>query len=135
METHSRDKFLTDAIGEYWHYPMVEFMDDGVSPTCACGSNYDFCRLCGLIPFSSWQGYAKLWGWAKTQKWWADFLSSNMDTADLFKNLIQPDRFADAIYNKLTGESIKIHSSLTPIKSVDNNKLNYNNIMLKFYHY
>ena len=104
-----RDKFLTKAIGECWHEP-----EDGY---------YDYsCVHCGIygrtpksviikrIDFSTWEVFGKLWEWAVKQEWWEDEFqkySSFMDdsTICVYEGLINPDRFADAVYKFLKRKS------------------------------
>lgn len=97
-----RDKFLTEAMGGCWH----EFHEE-TSKGCIC-------RTCGLdlkclnlqhANFSTWEGFGKLWEWSKTQEWWADFMSRDVDAVDFYESLIEPDHYADAIY-ELLAESV-----------------------------
>jgi len=106
-----RDKFLTKAIGECWHEP-----EDGY---------YDYsCVHCGIygrtpksviikrIDFSTWEVFGKLWEWAIKQEWWTDFCTMSLNEGEYFggyrlpivmQRLINPDRFADAVYKFLKG--------------------------------
>lgn len=101
-----RDKYLTEAMGLCYHdiklksdYPR----DTLISYCSICGEEY-----VGNIDFSTWEGFGKLWEWAKEQKWWDEFrrsLAIGFDqiiyfVADLEPH-IHPDRFADAVYNFL----------------------------------
>jgi len=108
-----RDKFLTEAMGECWH---------GISDYSEKEQNY-----------STWQGFGKIWEWAKVQEWWGDFIYYkqsmftvskgeilggtasnpvyehviNVDSKFLAKiiDLINPDTFADALYEFLKERS------------------------------
>jgi hypothetical protein len=96
-----RDKFLAEAMGECWH----EDISDENFNCMKCGGMWtpEF----GSFFFSTWEGFGKLWSWAKEQKWWdkfedlifygkADPCGGWFDTS-----LIHPDRFADAVYQFL----------------------------------
>ncbi len=90
-----RDRSLTEAMGsERWN---------------------DYDRTEHNNTFSSWRGFGKLWEWAQQQEWFKKFLVSanvscgyemSIDFAEavgvsLPDELIQPDRFADAVYSFL----------------------------------
>ena len=62
--------------------------------------------------FSTWEGFGKLWEWAKKQEWWLKFgegLSNKQLCSEISRGLqidesiINPDRFADALYDFLKG--------------------------------
>jgi hypothetical protein len=84
-----RDKFLTEAMGEEW-FEHRNF----------CGSGDTMVAN----DFSTWEGFGKLWEWAQKQEWWVtDFkdkhfgmLPSHFEFVP--DGLVQPDRFATAIY-------------------------------------
>lgn len=109
-----RDKFLTEAMGGCWH----ELVDPGTglifgpnyrAPECSCGKTLSrMTPLHNNPDFSTWQGFGKLWTWAKEQGWWEGFLfdlgSINIRTRDqlvIHPDYINPDHFADAIYDFL----------------------------------
>lgn len=117
MSNQSRDKLLTEAMGGCWHATArtLPYHDGGTIHICECGardtmfeksfssatrSPWD--RLRVGADFSTWDGFGKLWEWAKQQDWWADFMSADVDAVDFFEDLIHPDRFADAVHNELT---------------------------------
>lgn len=106
-----RDKFLTEAMGECWH--------EGVHPllksTCTkCGA--EFTQTIQIIHrnFSTWRDFGYLWDWANNQEWWQyEFYENEKhsfktntcnDTIWSFDiTLINPDKFADAVYEYLKG--------------------------------
>lgn len=77
----TRDQFLFEKMGERWsnHYPEKTYNPN----------------------FSTWEGFGKLWEWAKEQEWWEkEFVSPMKDLPEaynIYTGLIQPDRFSDAI--------------------------------------
>lgn len=103
-----RDKFLTEAMGECWHgwrEPKPKYIGDARWP-CTCGENHgdiDFNN-----DFSTWEGFGKLWEWVQKQEWWILFVDDNqtdehgLETINGYlRRLINPDRFADAVYKFL----------------------------------
>lgn len=111
METHSikreRDKFLTEAMGLCYHSNWKSQMAGSFCLDCLYESNSP-CN--GRIVFYTWAGFGKLWEWAQKQDWWSEFNSGRllcyMDEPEDSKmiiniNLIDPDRFADALYEYL----------------------------------
>ena len=88
-----RDKFLTEAMELCWHdlvkvgkYQMACFK---------CGKAKQF----ALNPdFSTWQDFGQLWGWAIKQDWFVIF---QYYYGYVPKGLINPDKFADALYEYL----------------------------------
>jgi len=112
----SRAQILTEAMGGCWHdtAETKPYHDGGTIHICKCGardtmfeasfssatrSPWD--RLRNQNDFSTWVGFGKLWEWAKEQEWWADFMSADVDAVDFFEDLINPNRFADAVMNEL----------------------------------
>ena len=114
-----RDKFLTEAMGECWH--------DWIQKT-RLGSGRCICQVEGHymayenfvfhaemnLDFSTPEGFFKLWNWAKEQEWWTIFRKSQIHRKivkhdrgekDIWglipAELINPDTFANAIYNYL----------------------------------
>jgi len=114
-----RDKFLTEVMGGCWHkFELVpKNFDDGLRES-------DECCLCGEekpvgkpLDFSKWTGFGKLWEWATRQDWWRDFCYKLWDDRvaygvtnscrlicknSVHNDIINPERFADAIYEFLT---------------------------------
>lgn len=109
-----RDKFLTEAMGECWHEPYPE-----TGYTCKkCDESGYLNRLhCEelRLDLSTWQGFGKLWEWAQQQEWWdkflfeqeSSYLSDSLGYPETYamrwmgENLVNPDRFADAVYEYL----------------------------------
>ena len=108
-----RDKYLTEAMGECWH-----------KDTLGCS---DFtCSLCGKLrgvnrtiedirtDFSTPEGFFKLWNWAIEQEWWPQVIGElvadkwdgplrNVFSSESIARAINPDNFANAIYEYLKG--------------------------------
>ena len=84
-----RDRFLIDAMG--WTY---EGHRDGA---IRYRSKYGYAKE-NSYAVAGWGYFGMLWEWAQDQEWWADFMSRDVDAVDFFEELINPDRFADAIY-------------------------------------
>lgn len=110
MNNEERDKFLTEAIGECWHHE---------GETVADAKHYvDFyiCSKCHKtwkyrVDFSTWKGLGKLWPWAQKQEWWKTFIyegythpSKNVGSEVQMTIFIDPDRFANAVYEFLKEE-------------------------------
>lgn len=77
-----RDKFLTEAMGEYWVNIDYHNQND----------------------FSTWEGFGKLWEWCKQQSWLGNFEYNygGIKCIGVFADyMINPDKFADAVYNYL----------------------------------
>lgn len=112
-----RDKYLTEAMGECWHE------DNGMELAA-----YTSCLNCGVVlrvnddgllleikrntDFSTWQGFGKLWEWAKSHgaRWaMAGELQCGRSSVNggkflsLPEELINPDRFANAVFEFLKG--------------------------------
>jgi hypothetical protein len=84
-----RDKFLTEAMGINggWY-------------------NHEYVQKWGIIDFQKWAAFGMLWEWAQKQEWWNDFFQSSCYEAnDWFQLLINPDRFANAVYEFLKENS------------------------------
>jgi len=58
------------------------------------------------LNFSTWSGFGVLWNWVIQQKWWPCFIILFDIKFDIMYNsdssIIQPDRFADSLYDYLT---------------------------------
>jgi len=86
-----RDQFLTEKMGECWH----EFPSGLISG--------QYCIHCGKklrnLDFSTWEGFGKLWTWAKEQEWWEKFLKkiTYFNLRNEWVDYISPDCFADAV--------------------------------------
>lgn len=121
-----RNKYLTEAMGDCWH---DEFIDhDKFCPyhrvSCAkckayIGDSIYYTKLdkeskhyspyvFGNTNFSTPDGFFKLWNFAMEQKWWKCFCDWSWNIADCTGTetsylvwLVNPDRFADAIYQYL----------------------------------
>lgn len=117
-----RDMFLTEAMGKCWHKPVLTTGDDIDSVGWVC-------EYCGDDPhtnveLNTWEGFGKLWEWASSQEWW-DTPSWAEESYEQRKHklndsficyygfhegsdaleLINPDRFADAVYKYLKERS------------------------------
>ena len=104
-----RDKFLTEAMGECWHDVMDATLDGYPVLQCSKCKVYvgDMSEVeyINRTNFSSWEGFGKLWEWSQKQEWWGYFVhkqyckkGKQLTVDELLQNLINPDRFADAIY-------------------------------------
>ena len=101
-----RDKYLTEAMGECWHEDF---------PVCIkCGVIYDITVWEeDRVDFSSAEGFFKLWSWVQVQSWFESFMckygsvsyvtfsGGKVDSMHLNTNLINPDRFANTVYEFL----------------------------------
>ena len=122
-----RDQFLTIQMGECWHErvcvesgPMFSIFRCA-NCNAKWGNSYtkdnEYSELINN-DFSTWNGFGKLWNWCKEQKvinvWTGkkDFSMIEM----IMRNgefghdlsLINPDKFANAVYDFLKGESNEI---------------------------
>ena len=110
----TRNKFLTEAMGECYH--IINRADK-----CNhCSKELDRHSL--NQDFSAWEYFGILWEWSQKQKWWVNFLIKNEylstrevsnphleypyreyseDVYEDMSGLINPDRFADAVYEFL----------------------------------
>jgi len=118
-----RDKFLTEAMGKCWHewYQKPNFIDGHHCKHCGlywprkpCKKTQIIIQGCNL---STWEGFGKLWEWALQQEWWDDFIEQHGSQSDpdcdgvfasyghehISTELINPEHFADAIYEYLKG--------------------------------
>ena len=103
MSNETRDKFLTEAMRECWHRYM------GYGSICLICSDYRPSQGQNNN-FSSWRGFGKLWEFAQQQEWWDDFCDYHFLTLHeeneemityLDLTILQPDKFADAVYTFL----------------------------------
>ncbi len=105
-----RDKFLTEAMGDCWHEAKYLYQAtpyDTPDYECRCGKRCSE-KSFKNNNFSTWEGFGKLWEWAQKQEWWIylGFIGNYTEqfTASEFTHkdcIINPDRFADAVYNYL----------------------------------
>ena len=103
-----RDRFLTEAMGECWHIAEREVIpENGDTPynLCRCGRKMCLGDFLYNPNFSNWIGFGKLWDWSQKQEWWGYFVhkqyckkGKQLTVDELLQNLINPDRFADAVY-------------------------------------
>lgn len=95
-----RDKFLCEVIGGYWHYSIYTVRGN----ECSCGKWWSQCSKT-QPDFSTWEGFGKLWEWSEKQEWWKEYSSMNMHDRKAYgvvpTRYINPDKFADAVYNFL----------------------------------
>jgi hypothetical protein len=105
-----RDKFLTEAMGGCWH-DFSKLQNMGFTA-------YLICDKCGATEinettnFSTWGGFGKLWEWSQKQEWWTMFCFKmkdqiDWDIDDFLNHHINPDRFADAVYEFVRVQVIK----------------------------
>ena len=101
MTTTDRDKFLTEAMGECcvheWYKPKGYISGH-------------FCKKCntywpvkpesqsGIVNFSTWESFGKLWKWAKNKEWFCLMMAHNGCGPH---DIVNPDRFAAAVYEYL----------------------------------
>ncbi len=90
-----RDKFLTEAMGECWLEKSFFIEGEENCPKCLKGHEN--------INFFTWEGFGNLWEWAQKQKWWEQycFLHDPLTTCGCWELLVQPDRFANSVYEFL----------------------------------
>lgn len=95
-----RDKYLLKKMGVQFTKPT-----HGSCCTCqTCGWPYDDC-VC--MEFCEWEGFGLLWEWANQQNWWNEFWRVSFDDyleVDDVMKLINPDKFADAVFSYLIGK-------------------------------
>lgn len=115
-----RDKFLTETMGgKLVNCCTVELENElDIDETCVRQENSEYlitdctygkdgekpeeCKywqqrfIDGSIDFSTWIGFGKLWGFSTKQDWWIDFMTEYGFME--FIEYINPDKFADAIY-------------------------------------
>ena len=109
MIMKERNKFLTEVVGECWHEPKIE----GVRANSFVCGKCNTIHCCGIENpnYSTWEGFGKLWEWSIYQDWFEDFAKYHgqvnhilMDEpSDILIHIgkINPNKFADAIYNSL----------------------------------
>lgn len=111
-----RDRYLTEQMGECWH-EWEQVFKGGGSKCKTCGKYWplppdeETRKIIQDCKFSTWDGFGKLWEWAKHQKWWDCFFwqmdnKEPLQTEDI-ENLIHPGRFANAVYDYLKSKDNK----------------------------
>jgi hypothetical protein len=85
----TRDEFLTEKMGECWHKYR-----EGSCMKCHATDGIFHNQQNN---FSTWEGFGKLWAWARGQDWWEDMQLGGY----IEDKLIHPNRFANAIANYL----------------------------------
>lgn len=123
---NDRDGFLTEAIGGKLIDCCVVDLDNefDIDETCVRQDTNDYplddctygkdgdkpedCKYWqkrikgGGKEFSLWHYFGELWEWAKGQEWWEDFIIKKTHANAIFlERIINPDNFADAIYEFL----------------------------------
>jgi len=104
-----RNKFLTEAMGEREAHMLCHPVD---ILSCVCDWGTKSCAV-KHYDFSTWEGFGKLWEWAQGQDGWIvefigkygyyDYVYAEEPqiTLQLNTDIINPDRFADAVYEYL----------------------------------
>lgn len=87
-------KFLAKQMGLCWH--EWEF----ISSYALCADESDYkCKICGKFKstdnrpdFTTWEGFGKVWEWARDKDWWIEFVyqAKGDSVIDLLDNLIGP---------------------------------------------
>lgn len=95
-----RDKFLTEAMDECYHEYSPDYLKMYNTYKCKkCKreflNNYQY-------PFSTWEGFGKLWEWclAKGILFGINSVMNRLDH-QVKKEFINPDNFANAVYEYL----------------------------------
>ena len=126
-----RDRFLTEALGGKYSFFCVVDGDCDKCDNCVMQSDNEYtiadCMYAsgdksptdceywkeylvdGVSDFSTWPGFGKLWEWAQDQEWWQEFVEyMDINLTDfvigeleVFPWIINPDRFANAVYEFL----------------------------------
>ncbi|MCK5236498.1 MAG: hypothetical protein KAR06_05870 [Deltaproteobacteria bacterium] len=98
-----QNKFLTEAMGFCYHvWELKENFIDG-HECIHCKKYWPMMPATQIdgINFSTWVGFGKLWNWAIEQNWWDEFIMRPFSQAHIIENLINPERFANAVYEFL----------------------------------
>ncbi len=119
QEKETRDKFLTEAMGECWHEVEVRVGLKNKLMCYKCGEHYAVTKEAfGNPDFSTWTGFGKLWEWFHQQpKSFKYLFILTFDTdigtsvGKIFlsghyfqSDFINPDNFANALYQFLQQE-------------------------------
>ncbi len=114
MTREEIDQYLTEAIGECWHYwqdstwygvgaMRVDYFCSKCKQRQTTEQNYE--RKPNKPPqandFSTWEGFGKLFKWAQKQDWWQSFISYTEDLEGGVIYWVEPERFATILYNFL----------------------------------
>ena len=105
-----RDKFLTEAMGECWHEAKCSYNDGwSIDYECRCGLRWtEEDNQLNNNNFSTWEGFGKLWEWVRRPApQMIGFLGEhceNYHSNDISMYIINPDKFADAVYEYLTSK-------------------------------
>lgn len=84
IEANERNKFLADMIG------------------CRRWDTETGDRYKTVVNFSTWEGFGKLWEWAKEKEWWSTFLVVECGVEEnISDDLINPPHFARVLYKFL----------------------------------
>jgi hypothetical protein len=112
-------RYLTEAMGDCYHKIEKIYYFDSIGKDfyyrCTkCNSvdmhSSDLPSTLGLklvktwdtIDFNTWDGFGKLFEWARKQKWWHEFAWVHSESLNnLTVRLIHPDRFSSALYKFL----------------------------------
>jgi len=99
-----REKFLTEAMGECWH----SFEGSITGRECVkCGAEFwanEIETANKKHNFSTWEGFVKLITWIRQQEWYERFHVEMNESVESWRNyLINPDEFADTVYEYLKG--------------------------------
>lgn len=98
-----RDKFLTEAMGECWHDMIYNELGDRYSKLYMCMKcTHQDNSITLDNDFSTWEGFGLLWEWSQKQEWKANFSYR----VGFREYLVNPDRFADAMYAYLKEREI-----------------------------
>lgn len=113
------NKYLTEAMGLNRHRVVYQGVDEWECTICKEEWHTEeelIAQEHKNINFSTWDGFGQLWSWAIKQDWWWDefvwgmkgkrkdeaFIKHTSKTQwDLDFKLINPENFANAIYNFL----------------------------------
>ena len=101
-----RDKFLTEVMGRVYREKDFIDIDHTRHPSI------EKAKFGKSISFSTWQGFGELWEWAKRQEWWDYFADLGLARKGhrpylIPIGIIEPSRFADAIYEYLLSQEEK----------------------------
>ncbi len=114
-----RDKYLTEAMGLCWHEENKQ-RKDVLRCVCSNQNHYNYTLERHIEKsnpnFSTWSAFGTLWEFAIKQEWWMEFW---VKEGQFYKNsvakapvviwneLINPDKFADALYKFLKERKTK----------------------------
>lgn len=96
----ARDQFLTEAMGRE------------LIPNDSIFCYNQKTNQLETLSLSTWEGFGKLWEWAQKQEWWLVFVikhtyaETKQEMTAPLTCIINPDRFANAVYECLKEHSI-----------------------------